>query len=89
MELDRRKDLETSGFALNVPPPVHMTNPFTELELQDVQGKLQRESANGTSLAQNVQQLESKLRSGDFKGGRSWRVHSLALVLKEKGCRRH
>jgi len=63
-ELDRRKDIETSGFIIEclllVP---RMTNGFSGLELKDVQDELRRESANGTSLTQSVQQLESKLRT--------------------------
>ena len=57
-------------------------NVFTGLELKDAQDKLHHESANGTSLAQKVQQLESKLRSvtskaeeleGSLAGSRSER----------------
>lgn len=52
------------------------------IELQDVQAKLQSESANGVSLAQNLQQLERKLCSvtskaeeleGSLAGSRSER----------------
>lgn len=82
-ELDRRKDIETSGFIIEylllVP---RMTNCFPGLELKDVQDELQSESADRTSLIQNVQQLESKLRSvtseaeeleGSLAGSRSER----------------
>jgi chromosome segregation ATPase len=59
------------------------------IELHDVQGKLQRESANGTSLAQNLQQLESKLRfvtskaeelEGSLAGSRSERERLVTLL---------
>lgn len=62
---------------------------YTEPELQDVQGKLQRESANGTSLAQNIQHLESKLRyvtsraeelEGSLAGSRSERERLVPLL---------
>lgn len=62
---------------------------FTELELQDVQAKLQHESANGTSLARNLHQLENKLRSvtsraeeleGSLAGSRSERERLVTLL---------
>ena len=67
-ELDHRKDIETSGFIIEYLLLVlRMTNGFSGLELKDVQDELRRESANGTSLIQSVQQLESKLRSATSK----------------------
>lgn len=83
-ELDRRKDVETSEFTFCYLFVLRITNP--ELELRDVQEKLQRESTNGAS---QVHQLESKLRSatsradeleGSLAGSRSEREKLLASL---------
>ena len=85
-ELDRRKDVEISGFTFCYLLVIRITNCFTELELRDVQEKLQRESTNGAS---QVHQLESKLRSatsraeeleGSLAGSRSEREKLLASL---------
>jgi len=62
---------------------------LAEPELRDAQEKLQRESTNGTSLAQGIQRLESQLRSvtskteeleGSLAGSRSEREKVSALL---------
>jgi DNA repair exonuclease SbcCD ATPase subunit len=95
-ELDRRKDIENSGFIIEYLFLVQsMTTVLTEIGLKDVQERLQRESTNGTSLAQSVQQLESALRSvnskadeleGSLAGSRSERERlSMSLRDAESG----
>ena len=79
------------GSPLNHFPCYPHDKRFTGLGLRDVQEKLQRESTNGTSLAQKVQQLESKLRSvtsraeeleGSLAGSRSERER-LSTTLRD------
>ena len=64
---------------------------MAKIELGDTREKLQRESLNGTFLAQSVQQLESKLHSatskaeeleGSLAGSRSERER-LSASLKD------